>query len=96
MRFAFAGTPRFASWVLRDLVESGRPPALVISQCDEPRGEGGGSVRRTRSRQADCLGLEWIQTDDINSVEVMDALRARGSGGSCSGRVRAIAAEATA
>jgi methionyl-tRNA formyltransferase len=78
VRFAFAGTPRFASWVLRGLVESGRPPALVISQCDRARGRGRRQCAPQAVLQADCLGLEWIQTDDINSVEVMDALRARG------------------
>jgi len=78
VRFAFAGTPRFASWVLRDLVDLGRPPALVISQYDRPRGRGQKQCPPHAVTQADCLGLEWIQTDDINSVDVLDAMRARG------------------
>ncbi len=78
MRFAFAGTARFASWLLRDLVDLGRPPALVISQCDRPRGRGQKQCSPETVVQADCLGLEWMQSDDINSVEVLEAMRARG------------------
>ena len=52
MSFAFAGTPRFASWVLRELVELGRVPALVISQPDRPRGRGqAGSGPHARSQR---------------------------------------------
>ena len=79
MRFALAGTPRFASWVLRDLVELGRSPVLVISQPDRPRGRG----RRTSSPEAVCLardlGIDCLQTQDINLPDVLHTLRARGA-----------------
>lgn len=78
MRFAFAGTPRFASWVLRDLADLGSPPELVISQCDRPRGRGQSRCAPQAVTQADCLGLEWIQTEDINSREVLEVMRTRG------------------
>jgi methionyl-tRNA formyltransferase len=75
--FALAGTPRFASWVLRDLVEFGRLPVLVISQPDRPCGRG----RRRSAPETVCrareLGIECIQTEDINSPEVYEALGAR-------------------
>ena len=76
MRFALAGTARFASWVLRDLVELGRSPVLVISQPDRPRGRG----RRSSPPEAVCrardVGIDCLQTEDINLPDVLDNLKA--------------------
>jgi methionyl-tRNA formyltransferase len=78
VNFAFAGTPRFASWVLRELVELGRVPALVISQPDRPRGRGQSAAAPCAVAEGTCLGLECVQTDDINSPEILERLRELG------------------
>ncbi len=76
MRFAFAGTPRFASWVLCELVELGLVPALVISQPDRPRGRGRTGRAPEAVDAAGRLGLQCVQTDDINSAELVERLAA--------------------
>jgi methionyl-tRNA formyltransferase len=78
MSYAFAGTPRFASVVLRELVESGRAPKLVISQPDRPRGRGREDRQPHAVDEAKCQGLQCIQTDDINSPEVLKRVQALG------------------
>lgn len=74
MNFAFAGTPGFAAWVLADLVERGRRPSLVITQPDRPCGRGRKVSPPPVASVADCLGLECIQTADINSEEILGRL----------------------
>jgi methionyl-tRNA formyltransferase len=76
--FAFAGTPLFAARVLRDLVDMGRHPALVISQPDRPRGRGQCGSPPESASQAKQLGIECVQTEDINSPVVFERLRALG------------------
>ncbi|OFW60583.1 MAG: hypothetical protein A2133_12050 [Actinobacteria bacterium RBG_16_64_13] len=78
MNFAFAGTPEFAAWVLRDLVSLGRRPSLVVSQPDRPRGRGRKASPPPAAAEAEGLGIECLQTDDINSARVLDHLRSRG------------------
>ena len=52
MRFAFAGTPEFGAHVLRDLLDRGLRPVLVVSQPDRPAGRGrtSGEPRRCGGR----------------------------------------------
>ena len=38
MRYAFFGTPRFAEFVLRKLVQAGYPPAVLVCNPDRPVG----------------------------------------------------------
>jgi methionyl-tRNA formyltransferase len=78
MSYAFAGTPQFASWVLRELIELGRVPELVISQPDRPRGRGRTGTAPHAVKEATCRGLQCIQTDDINSPDVLERLRTLG------------------
>lgn len=40
MRIAFAGTPEFAAFALRSLIEAGHELALVLTQPDRPSGRG--------------------------------------------------------
>ena len=80
MTFAFAGTPQFAAWVLRELVELGRVPALVVSQPDRPRGRGRAGSAPETVVEAGRLGLVCLQTADINSVELLDSLKRAGVG----------------
>jgi methionyl-tRNA formyltransferase len=79
VKFAFAGTPRFACLVLHDLVELGHRPAVVLSQPDRPRGRGRKDAPPDIASQAALLGLECLKTDDINSLVVLERLRAVGT-----------------
>jgi methionyl-tRNA formyltransferase len=76
VRFAFAGTPEFAAWVLRGLVELNRLPALVISQPDRPCGRGRRASAPAAVLEAGRLGIECVQTDNLNSAEMSERLKA--------------------
>jgi methionyl-tRNA formyltransferase len=76
VRFAFAGTPEFGARVLRGLAELSRAPVLVISQPDRPRGRGRRACAPFAAVEAGCLGLECVQSDDINSRDVIERLQA--------------------
>lgn len=80
MNYAFAGTPLFAASVLRELVQMGRAPSLVVSQPDRPRGRGQAGSAPHAVREGSCHGLHCMQTDDINSPEVVDRLKSLGIG----------------
>jgi methionyl-tRNA formyltransferase len=75
VNFAFAGTPGFAAWVLSDLVDLGRRPSIVISQPDRPRGRGRVSAKPAVAGEAERLGFECLQTDDVNEPAVAECLR---------------------
>ncbi len=79
MKFVFAGSPDFAAWTLRDLVEVGRSPSLVISQPDRPVGRGRRAASPPAAVVARRLGLDLIQPADINAPEVIETLRASGA-----------------
>jgi len=79
VNFAFAGSPQFAAWVLSDLDGLGRRPSLVISQPDKPKGRGLRPSPPPAAAEAARLGLECLQTDDINSPAVLERLRAAGA-----------------
>ena len=76
MRFAFAGTPEFAAWVLKGLAEVGRLPALVVSQPDRPCGRGRKAATPPAVLEARRLGLACLQTENLNSDEMLEQLRA--------------------
>ncbi len=80
MNYAFAGTPLFAAIVLRELVEMGRPPLLVISQLDKPQGRGQAGSAPHAVREGACHGLHCMQTDYINAPEVLERLKSLGIG----------------
>jgi len=79
VNFAFAGTPDFAAWVLADLVALGRRPAIVISQPDRPRGRGRKAASPAAVIEADRLGLESFQAEDVNDAAVLARLHAIGA-----------------
>ncbi|MBN1321844.1 MAG: methionyl-tRNA formyltransferase [Thermoleophilia bacterium] len=79
MNFAFAGSPQFAAWVLLDLDALGRRPSLVISQPDRAKGRGLRPAPPPAAAEAIRLGLECLQTDDINAPAVLERLRAAGA-----------------
>ena len=79
MNFALAGSPQFAAWVLSDLDGLGRRPSLIISQPDRPKGRGLRPSPPPAAVEAARLGLECLQTDDINSPVVLERLEAAGA-----------------
>ena len=78
MTLAFAGTPQFGAWVLSDLLECGRTPALVVSQPDRPSGRGRRPSPPHVARLAADRGLSCIQPASINEPAVLERLRAEG------------------
>ncbi len=79
MNFAFAGAPDFAAWTLEDLVALGRRPSLVISQPDRPVGRGRHAAAPAAAATATGLGIDLLQTEDINAPEVLARLRSAGA-----------------
>lgn len=75
MRFAFAGTPEFAARVLRDLEDRGRRPSLVISQPSRPFGRSRKLTAPPVVAEAARQGTPCLQTEDINSDDVVERLR---------------------
>lgn len=74
MRFAFAGTPEFGAQVLRDLLDRGLRPLLVLSQPDRPAGRGRQLVSPAVTAAARQSDLPVIQTANINTSDVRAAL----------------------
>lgn len=78
MKFAFVGTPGFGAWVLSDLVDCGRAPALVISQISRAAGRGKKPRPPEVVTAANAMDLPVLQAQDINDEQV--AYRLRDSG----------------
>jgi methionyl-tRNA formyltransferase len=76
VKYAFAGTPEFAAWVLTNLAGLGTAPAIVISRPDRPSGRGCRLNRPPAVVEGERLGIECIQTDDINDPGLLDRLAA--------------------
>jgi len=74
VNFAFAGTPDFAAWVLHNLAALGQRPAVVISQPDRQRGRGCKVGAPPAVAEAARLGIDVVQTEDINSPAVTQSL----------------------
>lgn len=76
MRTVYLGTSEFAADVLRRLADSAHRPALVVTPPDRPRGRG----RRTQSppaaELAGELGLDLMQTENVNAPEALARIRA--------------------
>lgn len=79
MKFAFAGTPEFATWVLSDLCGLGRRPCLVITQPSRPQGRGRCRRPSPVSRRAAELGLKVVEAADIDAAEVRAEIRSAGA-----------------
>lgn len=74
MKFAFAGTPEFGAQVLRDLLDRGLRPVMVVSQPDRPAGRGRTPAAPAVVTAARAAGLPVIQTADINTPGIRTAL----------------------
>lgn len=79
MSFVFAGTPDFAARVLRELEESGRRPALVVSQPDRPRGRGRKTCPPPAAEEAERLGIPVLKIDDLNTPDTLEVMTATGA-----------------
>ncbi|HEU4980146.1 MAG TPA: methionyl-tRNA formyltransferase [Solirubrobacterales bacterium] len=76
MRTAHLGTSEFAAAVLRRLAESPHRPALVVTPPDRRRGRGRRMASPPAAEAARELGIELHQTQDVNSPESVEAIRA--------------------
>jgi methionyl-tRNA formyltransferase len=75
-RVAFFGTPEFALPTLAALVESGRPPAIVVTRPARPAGRGRQMQEPPVARWARRHGLPVAQPRRVGDPEFLAALRA--------------------
>jgi len=75
VRTAYLGTSGFAAAVLRRLADSPHRPALVVTPPDRPRGRGRQSGSPPAAEVAAELGLELLQTADVNDEDALGRLR---------------------
>ena len=76
MRTAYLGTSDFAATVLRRLAASPHRPALVVAPPDRPRGRGRRLSPPPAAAAARQLGLELVQSGDVNDPETVAAIGA--------------------
>jgi methionyl-tRNA formyltransferase len=69
VRLAYLGTSDFAAALLRQLVDAGRAPELVVTRPDRPKGRGRKLSSPPVADVARELGLELAQPEDINSFQ---------------------------
>jgi methionyl-tRNA formyltransferase len=78
VKFAYAGTPDFAAWVLAHLLETGNSPSLVLTQPSRPKGRGRKPAPPPVVAVAHGAGIPCLQTDNINSAEVAERIDSSG------------------
>ncbi len=66
MRFAFAGTAPFAELVLAGLAAEGRPPVVLVTNPDRPRGRHGTPQAPPIKAIADGLGVPVLQPERLS------------------------------
>ncbi|HEU4905619.1 MAG TPA: methionyl-tRNA formyltransferase [Solirubrobacterales bacterium] len=76
MRTVYLGTSEFAAAVLGRLAGSPHRPALVVTPPDRPRGRGRQSGSPPAAEQAGELGLELLQSADVNEQAALARIRA--------------------
>lgn len=76
MRTVFLGTSEFAAAVLRRLAESRHRPLLVVTPPDRQKGRGRRSGPPPAAELATELGIELLQTEDVNAGDVLERIRA--------------------
>lgn len=76
MRYAYAGTAAFAELVLAGLLGAGRPPVVVVTNPDRPRGRHGTPVPPPIKVQAEQVGLPVLQPERISAPEAVAELLA--------------------
>jgi methionyl-tRNA formyltransferase len=75
-RTAYLGTSDFAARVLRTLAESPHRPVLVVTPPDRPKGRGRRSSPPPAAETARELGIELLQTANVNEPDSLARLRA--------------------
>ena len=76
MKTAYLGTSEFAAAVLRRLAASRHRPLLVVTPPDRPKGRGRKSGPPPAAAAAAELGIELLQTDDVNREEAQERIGA--------------------
>ncbi|MBR2906863.1 MAG: methionyl-tRNA formyltransferase [Clostridia bacterium] len=75
MRILFMGTPDFALFSLRALVESGEEIVGVVTQPDKPRGRGKSMSAPPVKAYAESIGLSVYQPQTMKDGAFLDTLR---------------------
>jgi methionyl-tRNA formyltransferase len=76
VRTAYLGTSDFAATVLRRLAGSPHRPALVVTPPDRRQGRGRKVTPPPAALAASELGLELLQTDNVNEEGALERIRA--------------------
>jgi methionyl-tRNA formyltransferase len=76
VRPVYLGTSDFAATVLRALAQSDHRPALVVAPPDRRRGRGRRLSPPPVAEAAAELGLELVQSDDVNAPEAIERIAA--------------------
>jgi methionyl-tRNA formyltransferase len=74
MRTAFLGSSSFAVEVLKTLAESPHRPAVVVTPPDRPKGRGRKLSPPPAAQAARELGLELLQTSNVNAEDELAAV----------------------
>ena len=75
MKFAFAGTPRFAAGILEKLLQHGFHPTLVLSQQDKKSGRGQKEMPTPVKVVAQQAGIPVFQPHNLRDQKVIETLK---------------------
>jgi methionyl-tRNA formyltransferase len=78
-RTVYLGTSGFAATVLRRLADSPHRPELVVTPPDRRRGRGRRTLPPPAAEAANELGIELLQTPNVNEPAALERIRAAGS-----------------
>jgi methionyl-tRNA formyltransferase len=76
VRTVFLGTSEFAATVLRRLAESRHRPVLVVTPPDRRKGRGRRTGQPPVAEAATELGIDLLQTEDVNDEAALERIRA--------------------
>lgn len=76
MRTVYLGTSEFAAAVLRRLADSPHRPQLVVTPPDARKGRGRHSGPPPAAEVAAALGIELLQTGNVNAEDCLERVRA--------------------
>jgi len=76
VRTAYLGTSEFAAAVLRRLAETEHRPLLALAPPDRPKGRGRRTQAPPVAEAARDLGIELLQSADVNDEESLEGIRA--------------------
>jgi methionyl-tRNA formyltransferase len=76
MKYVFMGSPSIARSVLKYLLDHGASPELVVTQAAKPAGRGNKLMKTDVAQFATEKGIPLLETENINSPEVVQKIRA--------------------